>query len=125
MQELDSLYPERMLGLSDTTLGLLPDWVNAHSARKLIVHRDVAEVEKSLGMPCPEMQLYDIQGMHVHFNELDDRAKDIWEYLTQTEFDAVRFNLLKDMEVQPHFDGMEIPAQDKIKRYINAVFSAA
>lgn len=131
---LDSIPTARRLGVACTGLALLPDFVNAHPARKVVVHRDRAEVDRSLiaiGLsalgPRWTHALEDIQGMHVHYGDLFDpkRAKQIYEYLTEAPFDLERHTQLRQMHIEPHFKKLKIvPARARdFRRRIEAAFA--
>jgi hypothetical protein len=102
--QLDAL--EHVSGISCTGCGLYPDWLNAHPARKVILHRDYREVNASLeamGLHhCPAhlfANLKTIKGMHVHWRQLFDDPKPIHQYLLGGKFDKNRHALLKGLSV--------------------------
>lgn len=111
--ELDSIESDKTLGVSCSGLFLFPDWVNAHPARKVIVHRDIAEIGASLeriGLPATAWatSLDRLSGIHVHWTKLFDAPHFIYEYLLQRPFDTERHALLKAINVQPHFPGVRV-----------------
>ena len=119
-EALDKIPCDRMLGLSCTALALLPDLINQHPARKLIVHRDLEEVNLSLisiGLTRLgrrwDTALDAIRGMHVYFGSLfeTEQAGLIYEYLTELPFDAPRHEQLRNMYVEPNFSKVPIHAQ--------------
>lgn len=116
-EDLDALPCDRMLGLSCTGLGLLPDFVNAHPARKVIIHRDFKEVNRSLlaiGLsPLPrswEEALYKLDGKHVDFRDLfrSTTAAEIYQFLTGRPFDSARHSNLTRMHIDPEFGRVPI-----------------
>lgn len=113
--ELDSVKCDRMLGIACTGIALFPEWVNAHPARKVILHRDLKEIDKSLtaiGLPAISEPwtgvLEQINGVHLDWRELFERPKHIYEYLLDRPFDAERHALLRDINMQPAFGSISI-----------------
>lgn len=113
-RQLDAIESRKMLGVCCTGLAHFPEWVNAHPARKVILHRDPAEVSASLsaiGIRAPTEHLYtgldEIRGMHVDWRELFTNPRPIYEHLLELPFDAERHAELAQMEIQPHFTGLK------------------
>lgn len=116
-EELMTLdYPKR-LGLSCTGLALFPEWVNAHPARKVILYRSPDEIDQSMlgiGMTPISAQwdgvLERIQGVHLHWSSLFNQrtARWVYEYLLDRPFDPERWALLREFNVQPHFEGLTV-----------------
>jgi hypothetical protein len=104
---LDEIESERTLGIACTGCALFPQWVNQHPARKLILRRDLKEIDESsarIGMP-PVSEAWEgvldrIQGLHVPWTYLWDRPKEVYEYLLDAPFDTDRHALLKGMNIQ-------------------------
>lgn len=132
LEELDGIYPlmERRKGISCTALQLAPRWVNAHRARKVILHRPAAEIAASWGnlvYPIPETdcrgtedRLLEISGLHVQYRDLFDphSARDIAKYLG-VPFDLHRHIELVQMNVQPHWAAVKIekrPVRELVER---------
>ena len=116
-EALDDIPCERALGIACTALPLLPHVVNAHGARKLIIHRDLLEVNRSLvsiGLSPLGWRwkgaLDTLLGMHVQYQDLFDpfTAELIWKHLTDLPFDAERHRLLCDMHVEPQFEKVKV-----------------
>jgi hypothetical protein len=113
VEALDHLPCDRMLGVSCTGMALLTKFVNAHPAKKVVLHRDLREVNQSLyaiGLtkvgPAWDKALAKVDGaMHVQYADVfdPDCAKAIWEYLTGLPFDEPRHQLLRNMHVEPNF----------------------
>lgn len=117
--ELDTLYPGKYVGISDTSLCLAGyRALNEMPYRKVIIHRELSDVRRSLGLPAESISLYGVYGLHVKFNEIDERIREIWEYCLDIPFDQDRYDLLKDFNVQPHFEGMTPPNQEKIAEFV-------
>jgi hypothetical protein len=113
--ELDAIKSDKLLGIACTGVALFPDWVNAHPARKIILHRPLDEVDASLvkiGLtPCSaqwEGVLEKIRGVHLDWRDLFERPKDIYEYLLDRSFDAERHATLREMNIQPCFAALSI-----------------
>lgn len=119
-QDFDRLLPARGMmrttGISCTGLWRWVDWVNAHPARKLILHRDLSEVCESLvrcGVPeaiptsdAPGL-LGSIDGWHTDWKSMfnPDIAEQIWEhFFGGLPFDEERHAELTQMTIQPRFD---------------------
>jgi hypothetical protein len=114
-EELDGIQSPKRLGIACTGIALFPDWVNAHPARKAILHRDLTEVDDSLkriGMTaCSEQWggvLDRIKGVHLDWSDLFTRPQYIYEYLLDLPFDHERWALLREMNVQPHFQAVTV-----------------
>jgi hypothetical protein len=112
-EDLDAIPCDRMLGLACTALALQPAFVNAHPAKKVIVHRDLKEVNRSLisiGFtrlgPIWTDALEKIEGLHVEYADLFTAtyAPRIYKHLTGLSFDAARHEELMSMHIEPHFD---------------------
>ena len=112
--DLDKIKSHKMLGVACTGLYLFPDFVNKHPARKIILHRDENEINESLkaiGLPelkNTEEQLDKINGVHLDWKKIFTDPKTIYEFLTGLEFDKERHELLKEIEMQPNFDGLKV-----------------
>lgn len=128
IEELDEIKSDKTLGVSCTVIGSYYQWLNKHPARKVILHRDEKEVADSLaqiGMDgyIKACDLSKIEGMHIHWLELFDRPKAIYEFLLRKSFDADRHRLLVDMNIQPNLDRIEIN-QEATQRFIEDVKNA-
>ncbi len=117
--ELDTIKTDKNLGVSCTGLLHFTDWVNSHPARKIILHRDLNEINESLSKigllaGLPEISMYhvhklnSIKGIHLPWQDLFQRPKFIYEYLLQLPFDEERHSLLTQVEMQPNFEGLRI-----------------
>ena len=103
--DLDKLQSTKALGISCTVLGLMPDVMNNHPARKLILHRDPKEVRESmqkLGIKGDYdfAALDRIQGMHCHWRKIFTEPALIYEYLLEKPFDAERHAELTGLNIQ-------------------------
>lgn len=114
-EQLDQLQTRKRLGVACTGLALFPEWVNAHPARKVILHRDLSEVDTSLeriGMTGCSQQwegvLDRIDGAHLEWTELFSRPQYIYEFLLDLPFDAERWASLREMNVQPHYEAVTV-----------------
>lgn len=121
------------VGVSCTGIWRWPDWVNDHPARKVILHRDVSEIEKSMAdiglpglEPGSEEKLNSIIGLHVPWTDLFDEAKagDIWRHLVRrATFNQPRHRLLVDIEMQPKFSGLSV-GPEVTRRLVAELISA-
>lgn len=114
-EELLALASPKRLGVACTGLALFPEWVNSQPARKVILHRPLMEIDQSLqeiGMtPISEHWhgvLERIKGVHLDWQEMFTRPQYIYEYLLDLPFDPQRWALLREMNVQPHFQELTI-----------------
>ena len=121
--------PGKLTGVSCTGIWRWKEWLNAHPAKKIILHRDKGEINKSLrqiGLPelMEEDTLTDIIGMHVDFNDLFDpeRAGAIWEYITGEPMNPHRHEELRLIEMQPQFTGLSVGAD--VTRRLRAELSS-
>lgn len=106
------------IGIACTGSALFPDWVLPHPARKVILHRDVREIDLSLvalGMPRLQREyqaaLQSIPGMHVHWLNLFNptTARNIWTYLLpQVPFNAARHRELCGYNVQRQLSAIKV-----------------
>jgi hypothetical protein len=115
--ELDMIESPKRLGIACTGLALFPDWVNSHPARKVILHRDLSEVDTSLeriGMTGCSKQwegvLDRIDGVHLPWDVIFDplRAQYVYEYLLNLPFDAERWAVLCEINAQPNFNTISV-----------------
>lgn len=117
-EQLPARAPGRPVGVSCTGAWRWTDWLNAHPARKLVLHRDVGEVIESMraiGLPPVSpgdaAALDRIIGLHLPFEDLFDPigARAAWEYLVPSvPFNEARHRELVDIEMQPKFSGLTI-----------------
>lgn len=108
--------PARLVGVSCTGIWRWPEWVNRHPARKLVLRRDIAEVQDSLGRLGVSLeshasrQLDRVQGMACHWTELFDpvRAEQIWRHLlVNLPFDAARHRALMEYRIEPRLEAIQ------------------
>jgi hypothetical protein len=109
--------PPGWVGISCTGIWRFPDFVKAHPARKLVIHRNLNEINDELsrlGLPLLTGNDYHalsaIDGFHVDFEDLFEAGtfELIQTYLTGLPFNRARFNLLTQIEMQPKFSGLTI-----------------
>lgn len=115
--DLDSFQTKKRFGIACTGSALFPDWVLEHPAPKLILHRDFAEIDRSLeaiGLPgLPPIwrtgALDRIDGLHVQWEELFENPEPIWSHLLpDIPFDAERHTVLRELDVQIRYEGVEV-----------------
>ena len=106
MERWQTLESDRMLGTAETALWWAAEMLNLYPARKVILHRDPAEICASLQMPellerIEHMQtsLCDIDGMHVRWDQMFDDPAPIYEHLLQRPFDGERHAELVRLQV--------------------------
>lgn len=112
---LDEIKSDKTIGIACTGIALFTDWVNAHPARKVILHRDLSDVDASLvniGLTKCGKQwkgvLGKIRGVHMDWRDLFDKPGPIYEYLLDKPFDEERHRELVEMNVQPSFSKLSI-----------------
>lgn len=116
-RELDGIPCDRTLGIACTALPLLTDWVNKHPARKVILHRPMKEVNKSLrSIGLSELSerwdgvLDKIEGRHYEWSDMHKAhyAGAAYQFLTGLPFDAARWKLLVSLHVEPEFNRVHV-----------------
>ena len=114
-EHLDRIHTEKLLGVSCTGLAFFVDWVNAHPARKVVLHRDIKEINESLdsiGLAALDNTYLDrldrIEGYHTDWSDIFNDPKFIYEFLTQRPFDVERHALLSTIEMQPEFSKLKV-----------------
>jgi hypothetical protein len=122
IQELDNYSTDKLFGISDTAIHMFGGKLNSHPAKKLIIHRPLIDINKSLGQSCVKEDsktlLDDIKGMHVDYCDLNRMGKDIWSFLIGSKFDSERFRQLIGMNVQPHFSELKPINKAKIQEWL-------
>lgn len=122
LSELNKIYPEKTVGISDTSLYMAgAKFINSLPYKKVIIHRNYIDVVKSLGITPARVDLTMIDGLHIQYDRINDDIQQIWEYCLDEPFDQDRFDILKDYNVQPHFDGMTPPNQEKIRQFVSMI----
>lgn len=104
--ELDARPGERTLGIACTVSALLE--INQHPARKVILHRDPAEVRASMAIlgirgDYDFHALDRVEGQHHDWMDLFNNPKPLYEYLLERPFDEERHDLLRRLNVQNWF----------------------
>ncbi len=121
--EWDEIVNNKTLGIADTGISQFYQWLNAHPARKVILHRDRNEIAESLGLPefldAPSY-LDQVSGMHCHWREVFDRPAPIYEFLTRKPFDADRHNELKAIQMAP-LDAVMTVDKEVMRRLIREI----
>ena len=113
--KIPGIQTRKTLGVACTGLALFPEWVNAHPARKIVLHRDIDEINESLeAIGLSEisvdfiLKLESLDAIHLPWTDLFEKPKFIYEYLLEMPFDAERHALLKEIEMQPNFEGLTV-----------------
>lgn len=114
-EDLDKIQCSRALGLADSGLWHFPEWVAAHPAKKVILHRKECEIAASLkkaGFPplhanCWQA-LHDMVGLHIDWRVLFEGPEMVHHYLFgNTPFDLERHTLLTKLNVQADFEKID------------------
>lgn len=120
----DSIQTNKTLGVSCTGIVHFLDWLNRHPARKVILHRSIVEINESLeaiGLSRTEPHMVKaldrVQGVHAYWTDIFDRPQPLYEFLTRREFDPERHAFLKDIEMQPNFQGLSVGKEVTAKLY--------
>ena len=123
--ELDGIESSKLLGVACTGLAMFPDWVNAHPARKVILHRPLSEINASLelrGCHTISQKQHDmldgVEGMHVLWRDLFEKPAPIYEYLTGLAFDPERHKILVELNVQNKVEKIVVKPE-VIKRFLD------
>jgi hypothetical protein len=117
----------KKLGLSDTGVFAYGEKLNKHPAKKVILHRDIVEINKSLNdlglssIPDFSAFLDNIDGLHVHYSDLFNNPEPIWNHLIGNSFDSERHTLLKQMSIQPAFAALAPVDKKAVERYFNEI----
>lgn len=117
-------YKEKVEGKGDanTALALFKFETHFPDAKIVVIDNDIDksvsfgrkqghDIEKI--MEIEKERLDGIEGLHIPFDDIDDRLEDIWTYLTDKPFDHERAEMLKDFNIQVKsvekmdFDAME------------------
>lgn len=102
---------ERRRGISCTASYLMRDWLDHYHCPTAIIERDPAACDASLdamGLPgtAPVYRAFArAEGRRFAFESLwhEDGARALWDFLLPgVPFDALRYRVLQDMQVQPH-----------------------
>jgi hypothetical protein len=103
------------LGVSCTGLYNFPEWVNAHPAKKVILHRSPIEVNSSLerlGLPALPLSSFNalakLNGFHCDWLELFESPDRICNALGLGEVDFERHAQLRQMLIQPQFGVLSV-----------------
>lgn len=111
------MIPGKEIGFSCTSTLLFSEWFLKHPARKIVLYRDPAEINRgleALGFPVLDVPAHNARinvaieaGISLwHWDAVFDKlsARKIWEHLLpRIPFDEYRHDLLSGMNVQPHF----------------------
>lgn len=111
--DLDKLESRRRVGVACTGLYNFGAWLNDHPAPKVILHRDLGEINaelRRLGLPDvteeDKRKLGRIAGYHCHFADLFNNPAPIYERLLGLPFDQERQAELCQIVMQPRFEGL-------------------
>lgn len=124
----DSIWCDRSLGVACTGCVLFPAYLKNHPARKVVLHRDIGEVNRSLhqmGLSSLNLAVWtealrNVEGLHVDWRSLWSNPRPIWEHLMHAPFDVNRHRLLTKLNVQMDFEKVN---PDPVA--VRAMFTAA
>jgi hypothetical protein len=109
-EDIDGIVSDKVLGVACTGLPAFPSWVNAHPARKVILHRDRGEIDESLEAlgfdgDLGHIDLDQIEGLHVHWLDLFERPDAVWSHVfPDWALDVERHAMLRRLRVQIDFE---------------------
>lgn len=114
-------FDGKRFGISCTSSLLYPDWVNQQRCPKVILYRDVKEINNSLrALGLVELiesrhmkRLYNIKGAKIvpwEYLFLPTGAKMIADHLG-VPFDACRHDILMQMRIEPHWKRLNVGKQ--------------
>lgn len=105
----------RLFGISCTASYLLPGWLNRHDCKVAIIERDPDACHASIQrigfdkddkrMQTLKRSLDAVEGRRFPFDDIwsESKARELMAYLMPgITFDAIRYNQLKRMQVQPY-----------------------
>lgn len=122
LDQLNNMYKDKYFGISDTSIYLAGDiYLNKIPIKKVIIHRSQRDIEASMGGSVFKKDMRGINGLHVDYDDIDDRIEEIWNYCLNIPFDKDRYEILKSMNVQPHFEGLTPANQEIIKQFVTKV----
>lgn len=125
-KDLDKIPKEgKRLGVACTGLAVFPQWLNAHPAPKVILHRDPHERAASMrrqGIPTPDAGLLanldKIQGIHVPWTWLFTDPDPIYRHLLQEPYDVERHRQLSDLKITSRWEIRQSKANPNVvQRY--------
>lgn len=101
-------------GVSCTGIWRFSDWWNAQDCKKIVVKRKLNEINvelKNCGLPymdCGTEQLDELSGLHLSFDQLFkfETCNKIHSLCLGYPLSEDRFNILKDMLIQPNFNNV-------------------
>jgi hypothetical protein len=115
--------PGKRLGVSCTGLHYFVDWLNTHTARKVVLHRPLAEINDSLrriGLPpytpphvnmhqCRDLHAITTNAIHLDWRDLFENPKLVWEHLfPHTPFDESRHRQLREFNIQRDLSSVKV-----------------
>lgn len=100
----------RRFGISCTGAYLLPKWVASLDCPIAVIERDPEDCNASLaGMGWGDVSgclesFMAAPGKRFKWSSLwnEDKARELWAYLTPEPFDSIRYRMLTEIQVQPH-----------------------
>lgn len=127
LDEWDGIPCNRRLGVACTGVAMFSGFLKNHPARKVVLHRDLDEVNLSLyqmGLPVLDVSVWTralnaVDGLHVDWRNLWESPRAIWEQLMDAPFDLARHRLLTRLNVQMDFERVR-PDPVAVRRTLRA-----
>lgn len=96
-------------GQSDSTTCYpwIKDYIKDY--KKVVIHRDEEDVKKSLkglfgiDFDCSSYDLDNIEGLHIQYDDINNRLEQIWDYCRDDEFPTKRAEIMKDQVLNNEF----------------------
>ena len=98
------------VGTADSGYILSPDWVEAHDVKLVVIDRDVDDVVHSLKgigqsdtrwlLEAMRPKLAELDALHVDFEDINERLKEIHDYLGLPGYDEERADLFCNLNIQ-------------------------
>lgn len=114
--------PGRRIGMACTSTIIFPEWALKHPARKVLLYREIGEVNESLTRLG--LRPLDSDAHHRRMLRFIDAGVPVWEYkdlfsplearkiwkklLPNVPFDPYRHDLLCGMNIQPQFNRLPV-----------------
>lgn len=99
------------VGDSTTAYPLIKDFIS--DRKKVIIHRDNNDVLASCRnlfgdvdlsfIVDEDKALRDAEGLHIDFNDIDNRIEEIWSYCREGKFPSMKYFMMKDVILNNDF----------------------
>lgn len=88
-------YKEKIKNISDSNTGLFAINNPYPERSTLVIHRSGRHTNAKEA----EESLYNMNGMHVNFDDINDKISDIFTYLTGKDIDISIYNIFKSLNI--------------------------